>query len=157
MSAFMCLTFKALNFELLPVSWSICSFLKKHIVGFEVLTMLMLIFHFSTVYIFARHNNLLIEQEVTVVNYLCWCNNVATDDNVNMALTGQQSGWRDLDLTVGLVGLEGRCRTRVTGEGFWTLCTWAGTGTVASIVRILLFIHCYQLERERKTCHCVLV
>lgn len=78
--------------------------------------------------------------------------------NTFTGLTGSQSGRGDLDLTVGLVGLEGRCGTHITGEGFGTLRTCGtGTGTVTSIVRILLFIYCYQLEREGKTRLCISV
>lgn len=69
-----------------------------------------------------------------------------------LVLTGSQSGLRDLDLTVGLVGLEGRGCTQLTREGLGTLgASGAGTGSITSIVRILLFIYCYKLARKEKS------
>lgn len=70
-----------------------------------------------------------------------------------LVLTGSQRSLRDLDLTVGLIGLEGRRRAQLTSEGLRTLgARGAGTRTVTSIVRILLFIHCYQLVTKGKRC-----
>lgn len=75
----------------------------------------------------------------------------------SLLLTGSQSSLRDLNLTVGLVGLEGRRCTQLSREGLGTLgACGAGAGTVATIVRVLLFIHRYQLVREGK-CHVSLV
>ena len=65
-------------------------------------------------------------------------------------LTGAQGGGRDLDLAGGLVGLEGRgpaSSAEVCSEQVGALGPrGAGAGTVASMVGLLLVIHCYQLE-----------
>lgn len=75
----------------------------------------------------------------------------AMTQQCSLVLTGSQSSLRDLDLTVGLVGLEGRSCTQLSREGLGTLgACGAGAGTVTTIVRVLLFIHRYQLVREEK-------
>lgn len=75
----------------------------------------------------------------------------AMTQQCSLVLTGSQSSLRDLNLTVGLVGLEGRRCTQLSREGLGTLgACGAGAGTVATIVRVLLFIHRYQLVREGK-------
>lgn len=67
-----------------------------------------------------------------------------------LGLTGAQGRWRDLDLTGGLVGLEGRgstASTEVCSKQVGALgpCG-AGAGAIASMVGLLLLIHCDQLE-----------
>lgn len=71
----------------------------------------------------------------------------------SLVLTGSQSCLRDFDLTVGLVGLEGWSCTQLSREGLRTLgACGAGAGTITTIMRILLFINCYQLVRKGKCC-----
>lgn len=71
-----------------------------------------------------------------------------------MGLTGAQGGWRDLDLTGCLVGLEGRGSTsgaNVCGKQIWALSPrGAGAGSIASVMGLLFVVHCYQLEGQRQ-------
>lgn len=64
-------------------------------------------------------------------------------------LTWSEGSRGDLDLTVGLVRLEGRRWAQLSRKGFWALgAGGAGAGAVTSIVRVLLLVHCHQLERH---------
>lgn len=73
-------------------------------------------------------------------------------------LTGAQSGGRDLDLTGGLVRLEGRgsaSSAEVCGEQVRALSPCgAGAGSIASMMGLLFFIHCDQLGGGHKTRCC---
>lgn len=69
-----------------------------------------------------------------------------------LGLTGSQRRRRDLDLTGGLVGLEGRgstSSTEVCSKQVGALGPGgAGAGTVASMMGLLFVVHCYQLQEE---------
>ncbi len=72
-------------------------------------------------------------------------------------LTGPEGGWGDLDLTAGLVGLEG---WQVAGvelpraEELWTLgACGAGAGAVSTMMRVLLLVHRHQLKTDKHVNH----
>lgn len=79
---------------------------------------------------------------------LCSCPRVWWHDTAS-GLTWSEGSRGDLDLTVGLVRLEGWRWAQLSRKGFWALgAGGAGAGAVTSIVRVLLLVHCHQLERH---------
>ncbi len=71
-------------------------------------------------------------------------------------LTGPEGWWGDLDLTAGLVGLEGWQVAVVElsrAEEIWTLgACGAGAGAVSTMMRVLLLIHRHQLKTDKQLC-----